>query len=168
MAGLRKGHCYTTVERAYVRHSKFKKKSYIRGIPVSKVVRYDMGNLTKSFEKELMLVARESVQVRHNAIESARLLINKHLTDRIGNNFRFKIRTFPHHVLRENRMIEGAGADRMQKGMQLAFGKAIGVAAQLRKGQPFISLFVDNKNVDFAKSVLISGRKKLPGKFYVV
>lgn len=168
MAGLRKGHCYTKVIRSYTRKSKFKKKSFVKGVPDPKVVKYDMGDLSKEFPREVKLVTKEAVQVRHNAIESSRLLINRHLSSKLGNNFKFKIRAYPHHILRENKMLEGAGADRMQKGMQHSFGKAVGTAAQLKKGQPFISVFVEDKDVEFVSSVLKAGIKKLPGKYRVV
>ena len=66
----------------------------------------------------------------------------------MGRNYHLQIRIYPHHVLRENKMLTGAGADRMQTGMQRAFGKAIGSAAQVKIGQAIFTVQVDDKDID--------------------
>ena len=167
MAELRKGHSYTNVKRAYTRKSKFKAKGYIKAIPTSKVVRYDMGNQKKQFTHTLDLVSKQPIQVRHNALESCRLMVNRHLALGLNNNYFFKVRVYPHHVLRENKMITGAGADRMQKGMQKAFGKAIGLSAQVKKKQPVFSVLTNKKNIDLAKSALNKAKPRMPGQFSI-
>ena len=43
MAKLRKGVSYRHFERPYTRKSKFRNKSFIKSVPVCKVVRFDMG-----------------------------------------------------------------------------------------------------------------------------
>ena len=78
-----------------------------------------------------------------------------------------KIRVYPHHVLRENKMITGAGADRMQTGMQLSFGRPIGVAAQIKKNQKVISVSVDETHVPLAKKALRLARPRLPGSYSI-
>src|SRR3989344_1206597 len=119
MATLRKGHCYTDVERAYTRRSKFKKKGFIKAIPPSKISRYDMGDLKKEFPAKLELKSNKDIQIRHNSLESARQIVNRRLSKKLGPlGYHLKIMVYPHHVLRENKMITGAGADRMQTGMQ--------------------------------------------------
>lgn len=165
--GLRKGHCYTTVKRAYTRRSKYKNKAYIKAVPVNKVMKYIMGDLKKEFPVEIRLVTKKPIQIRHNALEAARVVVNRHLTDNLGNNFRLFLRLYPHHVLRENKMLTGAGADRMQSGMQRAFGKPVGLAAQVRKGQVVFSAFVDRENVDSARAALAMAKPRLPGKFTI-
>lgn len=169
MAGLRKGHSYSKYfKRSYTRKSKFKKKAYIKGMPISKIVKYDMGDLKKEFPKRVHLVSKQNVQVRHNAIESSRILINRKLHQLLGLNYRLKLRVYPHHVLRENKMLTGAGADRMQSGMQKAFGKPMGVAAQIRKGQKVFTAYVDDADVEKAKGALRSGTPRMPKKYVVV
>ena len=64
-------------------------------------------------------------------------------------------------------MITGAGADRMQTGMQRAFGKAIGSAAQVKKNQAVISVLCDKKDIVSARVALRSAIPKLPGKYYI-
>ena len=92
-----------------------------------------MGDPKKTFSHQVSLISKIPVQVRHNALESGRLIVGRQLGIRLGNNYYFKVRVYPHHVLRENKMITGAGADRMQTGMQRSFGRAVGIAAQLKK-----------------------------------
>ena len=169
MAGLRKGHSYSReIERAYTRKSKYKKKGYVKAIPPSKIVKFDFGNLNKNYDSQIDLVTIQDAQVRHNAIESARTVVNKRLHELLGTNFHLKIRIFPHHVLRENKMLVGAGADRMQTGMQLAFGRAIGSAAQVRDGKTLFSLYFEKNNLNAAKEAMDLARHRLPCKCKVV
>ena len=64
-------------------------------------------------------------------------------------------------------MITGAGADRMQTGMQLAFGRTIGVAVQLKKNQVLFSVFVNKEHLEKAKTALQRAPSRLPGKYSV-
>ena len=166
MANLRKFKCYRTVKRAYTRKSKYKKKAYVKAVPVSKVIRYDMGNVKKKYKYSVDLISRENIQVRHNALESARQVGNRRLENKLGRTgYHFKLRVYPHHVLRENKMLVGAGADRMQTGMQKAFGRAIGIAAQLGKGQKVFTISVNKSGLEAAKEALILVNTRLPRKF---
>lgn len=164
MASLRKGHCYSKVKRPYTRKSKFKKKGYIKTIPALKIVKFDLGNLRKDFEKRVNLISKNHIQIRQNALESARQLVNRRLHKFLGVNYHLKINPYPHHILRENKMLTGAGADRMQTGMQQSFGKPIGSAAQVKIGQAIITVFVDERDVDIAKSALKLAIHRFPCK----
>lgn len=163
MAGIRPGHCYTPVERAYTRKSKFKKLSFIKTVPPSKIVKFDYGDLTKKFQAQVDMVTKEAIQLRHNAIESARTVVVRKLSP-LGRNYHVQIRAFPHHILRENKMITGAGADRMQTGMQQSFGRAIGVAARVKKGRTIFSIYIDKENVELAKEAMKAALYRLPVK----
>lgn len=165
--GLRKGICYRRLERAYTRQSKYKAKSYIKGVPPSKVVRYDIGNLSKDYTHEVNLISKDALQIRHNALESSRLVVNKLLEGTLGNDYFFKIKVYPHHVLREHKMLTGAGADRMSPGMQLAFGKPVGVAARVQRNQVIFSVKVTKDGVETAKKALLRARPRLPGHYAV-
>jgi large subunit ribosomal protein L10e len=168
MVGLRKGHCYTRIKRAYTRHSKVRKKDFIKSIPINKIVRYDMGDPTKQFNFRIDLITKEGKQIRHNALESTRTLVNRHLVEGIGTiNYFFKVRQYPHHVLRENKMLTGAGADRMQTGMQKSFGRAIGVAAQIKRNKPLFSVFTNKENLEKARIALQMAPARLPGKYII-
>jgi len=164
MAGLRKGHCYTTIKRAYTRKSKFKKKGYIKATPNSKIIRFHMGDTTKKYDRKLELKTKAAIQIRHNALESVRMLVNRRLHEALGLDYHLMVKPYPHHALRENKMLTGAGADRMQTGMQRAFGKVIGLAAQLKKNQTIMSVEVNEKNLDIAMKALKLAPQRLPGK----
>lgn len=167
MVALRKGHCYTPVQRAYTRKSKYKKHAFIRSVPQNKVVKYHMGDTKKEFDYEINLVSKKALQVRHNAIESSRQVVVRKLEKALGSNFYFNVRLFPHHVLRENKMITGAGADRMQTGMQLAFGRAVGLAAQVRSNQPIYTIRVNKEGIIKAKEALKMANARLPGTYNI-
>ena len=165
MVGLRKGHCYTRVKRAYTRHSKVRNKDFVKAIPTNKIVRYDMGDPSKEYKYRIDLVSKQPIQIRHNALESTRTLINRHLHEDIGLDYFFKVRQYPHHILRENKMLTGAGADRMQTGMQQSFGRAIGIAAQLKKNTKLFSVFVNKEHLEQAKVAIQRAPARLPGKY---
>jgi len=163
MAKLRKFAAYRRVERPYTRKSKYKKKSFVKAPPNMRIVTFDMGNLQKTFEYSMHLCAKTHLQIRHNALESARQTSNRFLEKALGKGgYSMKVRVYPHHVLRENPLAAGAGADRMSTGMQLAFGKAIGLAAQVKEGQPIFTVCVDKANIAPGRIALERASKKLP------
>jgi large subunit ribosomal protein L10e len=167
MAGLRKACCYRRIKRAYTRKSKYKYANFVKAVPFSKIVRYEMGDLKKQFSYRVDLVSRDNVQVRHNALESCRQIVNRNLIAGCGNNYKLQVRAYPHHVLRENKMLTGAGADRVQTGMQLAFGRAVGIAAQVRMGKVLMSASVDEGSIEAAKKSLQKAKPRLPGRYAI-
>lgn len=163
MAKTRKFCAYRRLERPYTRFSKFRAKSYIRARPNCRVVRFDMGTDAKEFSTVLDLVVKDDLQIRDNALESARQTSNRVLEKKIGKNeYKYKMMVYPHHVLRENPLASGAGADRMSTGMKCSFGKAIGIAAQLKKGQAIFRVMVNRPNVATARVALKRASQKLP------
>jgi large subunit ribosomal protein L10e len=165
MATLRKGNAYRKVVRAYTRTSKYKKKGFIKTIPASKIARFHMGNTKKEFPKKVQLVATEPYQIRHNALESARVLVNRKLQEKFGSkDYHFYINVYPHHVLRNNRMLAGAGADRMQTGMKQSFGKVEGTAAQVKKGTVIFTAEVEEKDIQYAKEMLMKTKSRISGR----
>lgn len=164
MARIRKFAAYRKIERPYTRTSKFRKKSYVKARPNCRVVRFDMGEANKYFEYKLELRSKSDMQVRDNALESARQTCNRVLTKRIGKNlgFKMRMRTYPHHILRENPLASGAGADRMSTGMKCSFGKAIGNAARVKTGQTVIEVNVNKENLETGKLALKRAQFKMP------
>lgn len=150
-------------KRAYTR------REYMGGVPGSKIVQFDMGNLRQKFPMEASLIVTEACQIRHTALEAARVNINRRLIKEVGRmNFYLKLRTFPHHVLRENKQATGAGADRVSEGMRQAFGKAVGTAARVRPNQKIFTVYTTENNIDRAKSALKHGGYKLPSPNHIV
>lgn len=169
--GLRPSRCYKWDSPAYTRTSNNPQDSFITGIPGSKIIHYNMGNLKGVFEVETSIIAKERIQVRHNALEATRTAVNRKLEKALGRmGYHFKIRVYPHHVMRENVMATGAGADRVQSGMRGSFGKPIGRAARVNRGQAILSVYTMNEERDLriVKEALKMGVKKLPGNLEVV
>ncbi|AJF62900.1 MAG: 50S ribosomal protein L10e [archaeon GW2011_AR20] len=168
MAGLRKGHCYSKLTRAYTRYSRVKAKNYIKTIPTSKVVRFNMGDQARNFEYEIALISNKDHQIRHNALESSRQLINRRLYEKLGpKGYFLKLKIYPYQVLRENKMLGGAHADRLQTGMAHSFGKPVGLAARAQKGKEVFIAKVDKNGLDIAKEALTLAKPRMPGKYLV-
>jgi ribosomal protein L16/L10AE len=55
----------------------------------------------------------------------------------------------------------------MQTGMQRSFGKAVGIAAQLKEGSPIFCAYVNKEGVAKAREALKSATPKLPGRCYI-
>src|SRR2546426_3806557 len=141
----------------------FTRMKYIHGSPVPKVSKFNMGDLSTQFARKIHLVAKEHVQIRHNALESARVSANKVLTDRWGETgYRLQLCVYPHIILRENKMIATAGADRLQEGMRRAFGKPTGRAARVHDGQSILIVYVPEDGVEVAKKALDTASTKFP------
>lgn len=169
MARLRKAIAYRRLERPYTRFSKYRKKNFVRSRPVCRVVRFDMGDEKKTYDHKLDLIAKASLQIRDNAIEAARQSGNRLLEKILGKgNYQFKIRIYPHHILRENPLASGAGADRMSTGMAHSFGKVIGIAARVKEGQPLATLSVNKGQLVTARKALKRFSQKLPCKCAIV
>ena len=98
------------------------------------------------------------------AIESTRLAANKTLEKTTGESGYFsRLRIYPHILLRENKMIATAGADRLQEGMRRAWGKAVSLAARVNQGQCIMEMEVKKEHLEAAKKALKSACVKLPG-----
>ena len=169
MARLRKFVCYRRLERPYTRISKFKKKSFIRADPAKVIVRFDMGDDKKQYDNQVDLVSKQNLQIRSNALESARQTSNRLLEKVLGPmGYYFKLRVYPHHILRENKIAAGAGADRFSTGMSHSFGIPTGTAAQIEKGQVIAQLRIEKTHLDLGLKAMNRMRHKLPGDCAVV
>jgi large subunit ribosomal protein L10e len=141
----------------------YTRREYMGGVPGSKIVQFEMGNLSQEFPTEVDLVVEEACQIRHSALEAARITVNRRLMKDVGrSNFHFKVRIFPHHVLRENKQATGAGADRVSEGMRLAFGKAVGTAARVDANQKILTVYSTPQYLEKIKDALNHGGHKLP------
>lgn len=127
------------------------RREYIAGKPQSKIAKFSSGHARTDYDFKLELLVTENIQIRHNALEAARLAVNKRLAQAGEDTFFSKLKVYPHVLLRENKMIATAGADRLQEGMRRAFGKATGLAARLKPGQSIIEAYVLLGNLSLAK-----------------
>src|SRR3989344_3930370 len=163
MARIRKFVAYRKLERPYTRTSKYKDKAYVHASPHKNIVKFDIGNLTKKYPFTVNLNVKSALQIRDNALESARQTSSRVLEKGLGQNgFHLKLRVYPFHILRENPLASGAGADRFSTGMQKAFGKPIGNAAQMKQGQTVFQVDVEKQHIPLAKKALERAASKLP------
>ena len=112
--GLRKSRCYTTPERSYTRKSKVKSKSYVKGVPTTKISKFSMGNLANyeagKYTFTISVLVSEPIQIRDNSIEASRMLINRELDKELKGDYYFTVPSYPHQILREKKILMGAGA----------------------------------------------------------
>lgn len=164
--GKRPASCYRRVDgKAYTRTARrVVKKAFVRGVPGKPPGHLDMGKSGREYKYQVALVSDDNVQVRSEALEACRIVVNRSIEKKIGvENYHFQVRVYPHHVLRENAIISGAGADRLQTGMRHAFGRPKGRAARVKRGQTVFSIKVNEpKHVELARKALKKIGPKLP------
>ncbi len=142
----------------------YTRKEYIKGKPQIKIAKFS-GGKRDDYDYCLQLCSNEKAQIRHMAIESARLSANKAIEQVAGETGYFStLRIYPHILLRENKMIATAGADRLQEGMRGAFGKAVSLAARVKPGQCIMEAYVKKEHLEIAKKALHGACVKLPVK----
>src|SRR3989338_7788870 len=79
-----------------------------------------------------------------------------------------RIRVHPWHVLRINKMLSCAGADRLQTGMRGAFGKTTGTVARVKFNQILISVRSKDNVAKHVLEALRRAKFKFPGRQEVV
>lgn len=165
--GLRPGRTMRDSNKpAWSRYSRSKpKKSYIKAMPHQDITQFRMGVSKPDYDIIAKLISKQNIQIRDNALESARQALNKYLEKTILGNFYFVIKVFPHQVIRENKMIAGAGADRLQKGMRQSFGRATDKAARVRKNQEIFIIKSYKNKIDVINNAIKRTLKKLPGEY---
>ena len=145
-----------------VKGQAYTRKKFAKGFPPPKINKFTMGDTKANFEYEAKLIALKRAQIRHSALEAARVATNRLLIDKLVNDYLMQVHPYPHIILRENKMIFGAHADRLQTGMRRSFGKAIGTAARIEPDQVIITVKVKANGVETAKESLKRGSAKLP------
>lgn len=142
----------------------YTRKEFAPGAPNPKVARFTTGKNRQDYDYSLRLRSKGRLQIRHNALEAARVAANKKLTLVGEENYLLRVVTYPHSILRENKMIATAGADRLQEGMRKAFGKPIGLAARVEIDSVILELSVKAENLEKGKEALHAATSKLPMK----
>lgn len=133
----------------------YTRRKYMGGVPMARILQYESGERARDFPVRVVLLSEERCQIRHTAMESARITLTRYVEKNAGKgNFHVKFRIYPHHVLRENKQATGAGADRVSQGMRQAFGKPIGTAARVEVGQALVEVGVEAKDFQHAKEAL--------------
>lgn len=161
--GRRPARCYR-----YQKGKPYPKSRYCRGVPDAKIRMFDIGKKKAKFDEFpycVHLVSGEKEQVTSEALEAARIACNKYMTNRTGKEgFHMRTRKHPWHVIRINKMLSCAGADRLQQGMRGAFGKPYGKSARVNIGDIIISIRTTLPNLEHAKEALRRSMFKFPGR----
>jgi large subunit ribosomal protein L10e len=111
------------------------------------------------------LVSDELEQLSAEALEAARICCNKYMVKNTAKDqFHIRVRVHPYHVLRINKMLSCAGADRLQTGMRGAYGKPQGTVARVNIGQPLMSIRCKDNNEAAACEALRRAKFKFPGR----
>ena len=137
--GRRPARCYR-----YQKNKPYPKSRFNRGVPDPKIRMYDGGKKRAGWELFpccVHLVSKEKEQISSEALEAARIAANKHMQNTATREgFHIRIRVHPWHVIRINKMLSCAGADRLQTGMRHAYGKAMAKCARVDIGDVLISI----------------------------
>jgi large subunit ribosomal protein L10e len=143
----------------------YTRREYITGIPGSKIAQHKMGDADadpEDYPIQISLVLEEECQIRHGSLEASRLSANRYMLKHAGeNNYKMILRKFPHQVLRENKQATGAGADRVSDGMRQAFGKVVGTAARIQKGDRVFTAWCSVEDADHVKEAFRRAYNKI-------
>ena len=144
--GRRPARCYR-----YQKNKPYPKSRFNRGVPDPKIRIYDIGKKKAAhdaFSSCVHLVCYEKEQITSEALEASRIACNKYMQTRVGREgFHMRMRVHPWHVVRINKMLSCAGADRLQQGMRQAYGKALCKSARVNIGQILLSIRTTPENV---------------------
>jgi len=161
--GRRPARCYR-----YCKNKPYPKSRFNRGVPDPKIRIFDLGRKKASVEDFPLcvhLVSDEYEQLSSEALEAGRICANKYLVKNCGKDaFHIRMRVHPFHVVRINKMLSCAGADRLQTGMRGAFGKPQGTVARVHIGQPIMSIRSNDKNRAAVIESLRRAKFKYPGR----
>jgi len=165
--GRRPARCYRQIK-----NKPYPKSRFCRGVPDPKIRIYDSGMKrygVDAFPHCIHLVSWEKENVSSEALEAARIACNKYMVKNAGKEaFHLRVRVHPFHVLRINKMLSCAGADRLQTGMRGAFGKPQGTCARVNIGQILLSVRCKESNGDYAKEALRRAKFKFPGRQKII
>lgn len=142
------------------------------------------------------MVSNEYEQLSSEALEAARICANKYVhtdmpkspsngtrkkeQENANHNrrylvkiagkegFHLRVRAHPYHVVRINKMLSCAGADRLQTGMRGAFGKPNGLVARVNIGQILLSVRTRDSNRAAAIEAMRRATYKFPGRQKII
>lgn len=140
---------------------------YISGAPGVKV-RFKVGGGTK-YDFIVRVVSKQGAIIKQESIEAARAAINNRLQKTVGEgNYSLIVKTYPHVVIREHKMLTGAGADRLSEGMRRAFGKPTTRGAKVSKNQEIFEIRAFKKDWPSIEEAIKIGLYKLPVEVKIV
>jgi len=170
MAGIRPAKSIRDPDKvAWTRYSKSKpRESYVKSMPHRDLNVFRMGEMKDDYDTVINLRSSIDLILRDNSLESSRMAANKYLEKMLLGKYYFVVRVYPHHIIRENKMIAGAGADRLQKGMRKAFGRPSDRAARLHKGSDVFTVYTYKEHIPDVKTAFERAKRKLSGSYKTV
>ena len=161
--GRRPARCYR-----YCKNKPYPKSRFCRGVPDPKIRIFDLGRKKAKVDELplcIHLVSNEFEQISSEALEAGRICANKYLVKMCGkDSFHLRMRLHPFHVIRINKMLSCAGADRLQTGMRGAFGKPQGTVARVDIGQMIMSVRAKDQHKEHVIEALRRAKFKFPGR----
>eukprot|EP01083_Nonionella_stella_P156084 505027_1 len=152
----------------YQKNKPYIRSRFCRGVPDPKIRIFDCGNKRAGvdvFPFVAHLVSDEKEQISSEALEAARVACNKYMIKACGKDaFHIRTRCHPHHVIRQNKMLSCAGADRLSTGMRHSYGKPLGRAARIGIGHPIVSVRCKDVNGEHVLEALRRAKYKFPGR----
>jgi len=165
--GRRPARCYR-----YCKNKPYIKSRYCRGVPDPKLRIYDLGKKKASIDEFPFcahLLSWEKEQISSEALEASRISCNKYITKHGGkDSFHMRVRVHPYHIIRINKMLSCAGADRLQTGMRGAFGKPQGLVARVNIGQVLLSIRSKDNVAKHVLEALRRAKYKFPGQQKII
>ncbi|KAK7797461.1 hypothetical protein U0070_006555 [Myodes glareolus] len=123
-------------------------------VPGAKIRIFDLGQKKAKVDEFPLCghtVSDEYEQLSSEALEAA--LYGKECGK---DGFHIRVRLHPFHVIRINKMLSCAGADRLQTGMRGAFGKPQGTVARVQIGQVLVSIRTKLQNKEHLTGVNVA------------
>lgn len=144
------------------------KSRFCRGVPDSKIRIFDCGakkTPVDVFSFVVHLVSGEKEQLTACALEASRVQANKYLTKTTGKEgYHIRTRCHPYHIVRQNKMLSCAGADRLSSGMRGSYGKPLEKVARIDIGDKIVSVRCKEHNAPHAIEALRRAKFKFPGR----
>ena len=111
--GRRPARCYR-----YCKNKPYPKSRFCWGVPDPKIRIFNLGRKKASVDEFplcIHLVSDEMEQLSSEALKAGRICCNKYMVKNTAKDqFHIRVRVHPFHVLRINKMLSCAGADRLQ------------------------------------------------------
>ncbi|XP_014925856.3 60S ribosomal protein L10-like [Acinonyx jubatus] len=156
--GHRPTRCYR-----YRKNKPYPKSCFCRGVPDAKFRIFALGHKKAKVDEFPLcghMVSDEYEQLSSEALEAARICANKYMVKSCGKDgFHIWVQLHPFHVIRINKMLSCAGADRYEG----CLGKPQGTVARVHIGQVIMSICTKLQNKEHVIEALRRAKFKFPG-----
>nr|BAS01438.1 ribosomal protein L10e [Lotharella vacuolata] len=160
--GKRPARCYRVIK-----NKPYPKSKYCKKCPRSKIRFFDIGNKSAHVDEysSCYLTSLEPINISSQCVEALRITINRAISKKLKKKkYHLKIHIHPWHILRNNKMLAKAGADRVQTGMRLAFGKTVALCARVGKYKKILSIRSKRCHSEYIFNLIKKLSYKISGK----